>query len=67
MAVTLADLSGFAGEAMATGSGCPSPRSTRPPGTDGRGEALTNLLAAPISALSGTKLSCNWMAARRGG
>ena len=27
------------------------------------GEALTNLLAAPVVALSGVKLSCNWMAA----
>ena len=27
------------------------------------GEALTNLLAAPVTSLSGVKLSCNWMAA----
>ena len=27
------------------------------------GEALTNLLAAPLSSLTGVKLSCNWMAA----
>jgi phosphoribosylformylglycinamidine synthase len=27
------------------------------------GEALTNLLAAPIAGLAGVKLSCNWMAA----
>ncbi|MGL5863650.1 MAG: phosphoribosylformylglycinamidine synthase, partial [Phycicoccus sp.] len=27
------------------------------------GEAMTNLLAAPVPALAGVKLSCNWMAA----
>jgi len=64
VAVTLADLSGFAGEAMATGERMPLAAIDAP--ASGRmavGEALTNLLAAPISALRGIKLSCNWMAA----
>jgi phosphoribosylformylglycinamidine synthase len=64
VAVTLADHVGFAGEAMATGERMPLAAVDAP--ASGRmavGEALTNLLAAPISALAGVKLSCNWMAA----
>jgi phosphoribosylformylglycinamidine synthase len=62
-AVTLADFVGFAGEAMAMGERCPLAALDAP--ASGRmavGEAITNLLAAPIE-LSRVKLSCNWMAA----
>ena len=64
VAVTLADHVGFSGEAMATGERMPLASVDAP--ASGRmavGEALTNLLAAPIAGLSGIKLSCNWMAA----
>jgi phosphoribosylformylglycinamidine synthase len=64
VAVTLADHVGFAGEAMATGERMPVASVDAP--ASGRmavGEALTNLLAAPLSSLTGVKLSCNWMAA----
>ncbi len=63
VAVTLADLLGFAGEAMASGERMPLAAVDAP--ASGRmavGEAITNLLAAPIS-LPTVKLSCNWMAA----
>ena len=62
-AVTLADFSGFAGEAMAIGERTPLAALDAP--ASGRmavGEAITNLLAAPIE-LDRVKLSCNWMAA----
>jgi phosphoribosylformylglycinamidine synthase len=62
-AVTLADFSGFRGEAMAMGERTPLASLDAP--ASGRmavGEAITNLLAAPIE-LSRVKLSCNWMAA----
>jgi phosphoribosylformylglycinamidine synthase len=64
VAVTLADHVGFAGEAMATGERMPVASVDAP--ASGRmavGEALTNLLAAPLASLTGVKLSCNWMAA----
>ena len=64
VAVTLADHVGFAGEAMATGERMPLASVDAP--ASGRmavGEALTNLLAAPVTGLAGVKLSCNWMAA----
>ncbi|HET6967155.1 MAG TPA: phosphoribosylformylglycinamidine synthase, partial [Ornithinibacter sp.] len=64
VAVTLADHVGVAGEAMATGERMPLASVDAP--ASGRmavGEALTNLLAAPITGLAGIKLSCNWMAA----
>ena len=64
VAVTLADHVGFSGEAMASGERMPLAAVDAP--ASGRmavGEALTNLLAAPVPALSGVKLSCNWMAA----
>ena len=64
VAVTLADHVGFAGEAMASGERMPLASVDAP--ASGRmavGEALTNLLAAPVPALTGVKLSCNWMAA----
>ncbi len=63
VAVTLADHAGLAGEAMATGERMPLAAIDAP--ASGRmavGEAITNLLAAPIS-LERIKLSCNWMAA----
>lgn len=63
VAVTLADLTGFAGEAMATGERMPLAAVDAP--ASGRmavGEALTNLLAAPVD-LPRVKLSMNWMAA----
>ncbi len=62
-AVTLADFKGFAGEAMAMGERSPLAVLDAP--ASGRmavGEAITNLLAAPIE-LSKVKLSANWMAA----
>jgi phosphoribosylformylglycinamidine synthase len=62
-AVTLADLSGFAGEAMSMGER--TPLAIFNPAASGRmavAEAITNLLAAPIE-LSRVKLSANWMAA----
>ena len=62
-AVTLADYAGFSGEAMALGERTPLAVADAP--ASGRmavGEAITNLLAAPIE-LGRVKLSCNWMAA----
>ncbi|QIM22698.1 phosphoribosylformylglycinamidine synthase [Phycicoccus sp. HDW14] len=64
VAVTLADHVGFAGEAMAGGERMPLAAVDAP--ASGRmavGEALTNLLAAPVADLARVKLSCNWMAA----
>ncbi len=62
-AVTLADYSGFRGEAMSMGERTPLAALDAP--ASGRmavGEAITNLLAAPFD-LARVKLSCNWMAA----
>ncbi len=62
-AVTLADFSGFAGEAMSMGERTPLAAVNAP--ASGRmavAEAITNLLAAPFE-LSLVKLSANWMAA----
>jgi phosphoribosylformylglycinamidine synthase len=62
-AVTLADYSGLAGEAMSMGERAPIAALDAP--ASGRmavAEAITNLLAAPIE-LERVKLSCNWMAA----
>ncbi len=62
-AVTLADFSGLRGEAMSMGERSPLAALDAP--ASGRmavGEAITNLLAAPIE-LSRIKLSANWMAA----
>ncbi len=62
-AVTLADFSGFRGEAMSMGERTPLAALDAP--ASGRmavGEAITNLLAAPFE-LARVKLSCNWMAA----
>ncbi len=63
VAVTLTDFVGFSGQAMSSGERTPLASLDAP--ASGRmavGEAITNLLAAPV-ALSGVKLSCNWMAA----
>jgi len=61
--VTLADYAGFAGEAMSMGERTPLAALDAPAaGRMAVGEALTNLLAAPIE-LPRVKLSCNWMAA----
>ena len=62
-AVTLADFVGFRGEAMSLGERSPLAALDAP--ASGRmavGEAITNLLAAPI-VLDRVKLSANWMAA----
>jgi phosphoribosylformylglycinamidine synthase len=62
-AVTLADYAGFRGEAMSMGERTPLASIDAP--ASGRmavAEAITNLLAAPIT-LDRVKLSCNWMAA----
>jgi phosphoribosylformylglycinamidine synthase len=62
-AVTLADYSGFRGEAMAMGERTPLAALDAPAaGRMAVGEAITNLLAAPFE-LERVKLSCNWMAA----
>ena len=63
VAITLADFSGHAGEAMAMGERSPLAALDAP--ASGRmavAECITNLLAAPID-LSRVKLSANWMAA----
>ncbi|MEP7160252.1 MAG: phosphoribosylformylglycinamidine synthase, partial [Dermatophilaceae bacterium] len=63
VAVTLSDYLGLAGQAMATGERTPLAAIDAPAsGRMALGEAITNLLAAPIT-LSSVKLSCNWMAA----
>lgn len=63
VAVTLTDHVFLAGQAMSSGERTPLASVDAP--ASGRmavGEALTNLLAAPVE-LRGVKLSCNWMAA----
>ncbi len=62
-AVTLADYQGFAGEAMSMGERTPlAVVNAAASGRMAVGEAITNLLAAPIE-LARVKLSANWMAA----
>jgi phosphoribosylformylglycinamidine synthase len=65
-AVTLADYTGFRGEAMSMGERTPlaalGSSSAPASGRMAVGEAITNLLAAPLE-LSHVKLSANWMAA----
>ncbi|HEU5137399.1 MAG TPA: phosphoribosylformylglycinamidine synthase [Steroidobacteraceae bacterium] len=64
VAVTISDYFGHAGEAMSMGERTPVAVLDAP--ASGRlavGEALTNILAADIGALSSVKLSANWMAA----
>ncbi len=63
VAVTLTDHVGLAGQAMSSGERTPLASVDAP--ASGRmavGEAITNLLAAPIT-LNRVKLSANWMAA----
>jgi phosphoribosylformylglycinamidine synthase len=64
VAVTLADYTGYAGEAMAMGERTPvavldAPASARL----AVAEAITNILAADVEALGAIRLSANWMAA----
>ncbi|MBV8306161.1 MAG: phosphoribosylformylglycinamidine synthase [Gammaproteobacteria bacterium] len=64
VAVTLADYRGVSGEAMAMGERTPVAVLDAP--ASGRlavSEAITNILAADIGALSDIRLSANWMAA----
>ena len=64
VAVTLADYHGHAGEAMAMGERTPVAVLDAP--ASGRlavAEAITNMLAADIAALTDIRLSANWMAA----
>ena len=63
-ATTLLSFQGYAGEAFAIGERTPIAALNAP--ASGRmavAEALTNLAAAPVKALSLVKLSANWMAA----
>ncbi len=63
-AVTLMDYAGYAGEAMAMGER--TPLATVDAAASARiavGEAITNLVAAPVERLADVKLSANWMAA----
>jgi len=63
VAVTCADYTGYRGEAMAMGERAPV--ALVEPTASGRmavGEALTNLVAADVNALSDVSLSANWMA-----
>ena len=64
VAVTLADYSGHAGEAMAIGERTPVALLQAPAAARlAVAEALTNILAADIGALGDVRLSANWMAA----
>ncbi len=63
-AITMADFSGYTGEAMAMGER--SPVALINPAASGRlavGEALTNIASAGDVSLNTIKLSANWMAA----
>jgi phosphoribosylformylglycinamidine synthase len=63
-AVTLMDYAGYTGEAMAMGER--TPLAAIDAAASGRmavGEAITNLLAAPLEKIGDIKLSANWMAA----
>jgi phosphoribosylformylglycinamidine synthase len=63
-AVTLADFDGYAGEAMAMGERTPLALLSAPAAARmAVGEALTNLISAPITSLDEVRLSANWMAA----
>jgi phosphoribosylformylglycinamidine synthase len=64
VAVSLSDFEGYAGEAMAMGERAPVALLDAP--ASGRlavGEAVTNLIAADVRALTDIRLSANWMAA----
>jgi phosphoribosylformylglycinamidine synthase len=63
-AITLSGFDGFTGEAMAIGER--TPLAVLDAAASARmavGEAITNLLAAPVESLNRIKLSANWMAA----
>ncbi|MFT4179014.1 MAG: phosphoribosylformylglycinamidine synthase [Thermomonas sp.] len=63
-AITLSGFDGHAGEAMAVGER--TPLALLDAAASARmavGEAITNLIAAPVEALNRIKLSANWMAA----
>jgi phosphoribosylformylglycinamidine synthase len=63
-ALTLADFEGYAGEAMAMGERAPV--AVLDGAASARlalGEAITNLIAAPVDRLEEIRLSANWMAA----
>ncbi|MGL4667648.1 MAG: phosphoribosylformylglycinamidine synthase, partial [Saezia sp.] len=63
-AVTLADYAGFRGEAMSMGERTPlAVINASASGRMAIGEAITNILSAPVSDLTRVKLSANWMAA----
>lgn len=63
-AITLADFDGYAGEAMVMAERAPlALLNSAAAARMALGEALTNLLAAPIGDLASVRLSCNWMAA----
>jgi phosphoribosylformylglycinamidine synthase len=64
VAVSLSDFQGYAGEAMALGERAPVALLDAP--ASGRlavGEAITNISAADVRALTDIRLSANWMAA----
>ncbi len=64
VAVSLSDFEGYAGEAMAMGERAPVALLDAP--ASGRlavGEAVTNIVAADVRALTDIRLSANWMAA----
>lgn len=64
VAVTLADFSGYTGEAMCMAERPPlALLDARASARMAVGEALTNLYAAPVERLEDVKLSANWMAA----
>lgn len=64
VAVTLSDYRGYYGEAMAMGERTPlALLDSSAAAAMAVGEALTNIAAAPIRALSDVRLSANWMAA----
>ncbi|HET7561666.1 MAG TPA: phosphoribosylformylglycinamidine synthase [Rhodanobacteraceae bacterium] len=64
VAVTLADFDGYAGEAMAVGERAPvAVLDAAASARVALGEAITNLMAAPVASLAEIRLSANWMAA----
>ncbi len=63
-AITLSDFEAYAGEAMAIGERTPLALiDAAAAARMAVGEAITNLIAAPVRALAEIKLSANWMAA----
>jgi phosphoribosylformylglycinamidine synthase len=63
-AITLAGFEGYVGEAMAIGERAPLALiDAAAAARMAVGEAITNLIAAPVESLAQIKLSANWMAA----